>query len=451
MTLVATDANLADLAWGAARPPRPSYPAEVQPPELAGEAWSSKTARLREQMELRDADAAVLTALDDVAWLLNLRGRDVPFFPVLRAFAVAERRGALRIYADARQIGDDVRRHLRVRGCHGGDSCVSLRPYDALLSDLRDDAQRWRRVLLAGTSHAVATAVPEGKRVLDAAPVRAMKAEKNAAEARGMRDAHVRDAAALCAFAAYLEDSLADDADAWNELLVADTVDSFRGEQRRSRGPSFGTIAAFGAHAALPHYRPDNVTSTRLHLGADAVLMLDSGGQYEGESPPLRGRRPRGRALTRECVADGTTDVTRTFHLGTPTPFQKEVYTRVLVASVQLAMLVFPETLRTSEVEVLTRGPLWEAGLDYDHGSGHGIGAFLAVHEGLSVSSSDLHKGAAPALTSLSLFAAPVTLGKRNSNETFRPGYFFTDGEFHAIKFDNILSHFLSEKFGLPV
>nr|CAD7433691.1 unnamed protein product [Timema monikensis] len=242
--------------------------------------------------------------------------------------------------------------------------------------------------------------VSDEKRVPHPSPILFMKARKNPRERAGMRNAHVRDGAALCDFIAHMEDEVLDTmsrGEVWTEVEVAKTVDQFRREQLDSRGLSFATIAGFGPNGALPHYTPAVTTNRQIYT--NSTLVLDSGGQY----------------------LDGTTDVTRTLHFGSPNQFERETYTRVLQGSIQLSALVFPQGVLMSDVDVLARAPLWQVGLDYRHGTGHGIGAFLDVHE------------------------SPVNIIYKGGNKMFEEGYFFSDepGYYHegffGVRLENIL------------
>lgn len=195
------------------------------------------------------------------------------------------------------------------------------------------------------------------KRITKPSPIIELRAVKNDVEIKGMRNAHLRDAVAMCDFFAYMEKQLEYKNAEWNEMQVARVVNEFRLEMDYNQGISFPTIAGYGAHAALPHYEPNERTNAIIEL--NSTLVIDSGGQY----------------------LDGTTDVTRTLHFGEPTQEQKEAYTRVLIGSIQLASLVFPNDLTTNQIDILARSPLWSVGNDYMHGTGHGIGHFLSVHE----------------------------------------------------------------------
>ncbi|XP_049771158.1 xaa-Pro aminopeptidase 1-like [Schistocerca cancellata] len=400
VTLVEIRENLIDKIW-TERMMFKKYPAHVLPVEYAGETWENKVSRLRSHLALTGADAMVVTALDEVAWLLNIRGHDIPYYPVVHAYVIVSQ-NMLLLFIDPANLSDEVREHLKIEKCFSAN-CFSVRPYSSILAGLHTESQQWNTVLLPtectyskGASQAIYSAVSENKWMPQQSPIIFMKSVKNSAEIRGMQNAHIRDAAALCDFFAYMEQRMKDGF-IWDELTVAETVDEFRREQKLSRGPSFATIAGFGPNGALPHYEPNNITS--LTIDNSSMLVLDSGGQY----------------------LDGTTDVTRTLHFGEPTDFQKEVYTRVLIGSIQMASLIFPEDVQTSNIDVLARAPLWKVGLDYQHGTGHGIGSYLSVHE------------------------SPIIVVYSTGNETFQKGQFFSnepgyykEGHF-GVRLENIL------------
>ncbi|XP_065349359.1 xaa-Pro aminopeptidase 1-like isoform X2 [Cloeon dipterum] len=362
ITLIPVLKNLIDLIWGSDRPEPPKLTMYVHSMEYTGETWQSKVKRVRGAVNAMGADALVITALDEIAWLLNIRGRDAMYLPVSKAYAILVPQKIF-LYVPGATVPESVSNHLRTFNCINDPYCVRVLEYDQFWRDLPTFLQSWNKVLLPsmfnynpGCSHRVVSLVPEEKRLLLPSPIMMLKAVKNSVEIEGMRRAHVRDAAAVCEFMAYLEDKLGD-GEKWTEFQVASTLDKFRYEQLLSQGASFKSIVGFGPNGASPHYRPH--LNTSLVVARNSTLVIDSGGQY----------------------LDGTTDVTRTFHFGTPTPKEKEAYTRVLGGVLALSKLSFPYTVDTSDVDVLARSHLWAAGMDYKHGTGHGIGSFLGVHE----------------------------------------------------------------------
>ncbi|KDR14160.1 Xaa-Pro aminopeptidase 1 [Zootermopsis nevadensis] len=425
ISLVEVFENPVDRIWNSTtgRPPYPEYEAYVLAERFSGRKWEDKVKDLRAKLDAEGADAIVVTALDEVAWLLNIRGYDVPFNPMVHAY-VTVTPDSVNLYVNESKLGLQVKAHLKSVNCYS-EHCTQVYSYDALIGDLKTNQQKWKKVLLPsqcynspGASRAIYSAIPPGKQLVTSSPIIFMKARKNHIEIDGMRRAHIRDAVALCDFFAHFEESTAA-GEQWDELQVAKELDQFRREQNLSKGPSFSTIAGFGPNGAYPHYLPSD-SSNVLLIDGSSMLVLDSGGHY----------------------LDGTTDVTRTIHLGTPTDFEREAYTRVLMGSIQLASLVFPSDVPMNSIDVLARGPLWEVGLNYLHGTGHGVGAFLSVHE------------------------APITISYTTGNLTFQEGYFFSDepGYYHeghfGVRLENVLEvvkkqtkhHFEGQYFSfLPV
>ncbi|XP_053978768.1 xaa-Pro aminopeptidase 1-like isoform X1 [Hylaeus volcanicus] len=408
--LVPVHNNLVDLIWQVGRPnynPHAAYPLQDK---YSGKAWQEKVQMVRMEMEAWRADALVLTALDEIAWIFNIRGYDLPNTPVLRAYAVITHR-SIHLYAPRQKLLRSVDEHLKMDFC-SHESCVKWHNYTSIWYDLRTMSQAWNLVWLPtrcgyspGASMEIFNSIPQEKRLPKPSPVLSFRAEKNNVEAEGMRRSHLRDAVAMCDFLAYMEEQYELNSEGWDEMQVARLANEFRYEQDNNKGISFPTIAGYGPHAAIPHYEPNNLTN--LKIGKTSTLVVDSGGQY----------------------LDGTTDVTRTLHFGTPTEKQKKAYTRVLIGAIQLSSLVFPSGLKSNYMDVLARSPLWNVGYDYLHGTGHGIGHFLSVHESpISVSyaqdpSSDKVCG-------------PVELkpGYFLSNE---PGY-YKEGDF-GVRLENII------------
>uniref|UniRef100_A0A2P2I282 Xaa-Pro aminopeptidase 1-like n=1 Tax=Hirondellea gigas TaxID=1518452 RepID=A0A2P2I282_9CRUS len=328
-------------------------------------------------MDKQKADLLVVTALDEVAWLLNLRADDIPYNPVFRSYIMLSD-AKMTLFLDSGRITPGVDFHLHVRQCIDG-VCFSVTAYDNLVPRLKTAAANpaVRKVLLpkkysyaGGVSYAVYNAVPSSKRLSAVSPVLELKARKNEVEFQGMKNSHLRDAVALVDFLAFLEKEIEAGND-WDEISAATKLEEYRAEQDHFVGLSFGTISAYGSNGAVIHYKPSNLTKKK--ITRDSLYLLDSGGQYK----------------------DGTTDVTRTLHYGSPTEFQKEAYTRVLMGSIDLAKLVFPKGTGDISVDVLARQHLYQVGLDYNHGTGHGIGMFLNVHEApvqLRIYSKENHK-----------------------------------------------------------
>jgi Xaa-Pro aminopeptidase len=378
--------NPVDAVW----PDQPAAPqgrAFPQPVALAGEAGADKRARLAADLRAAGQRAAVLTLPDSICWLTNLRGSDVPYNPVLHAFAILHHDARLDLFADPAKFGDDARGHL--------DAGVTLRPagdflpaLDALASPVRLDpgsAPLALRDRLEAAGIAIAWADD---------PCRLPKARKTAAEIAATREAHLRDGAAMVEFLAWLDDAAP--RGGLTEIDVVRSLEGFRRATNALHDLSFDTICGSGPNGAIIHYRVTEATNRR--LGQDEVLLVDSGGQY----------------------ADGTTDITRTVALGHPGPEARAAFTRVLQGLIAISRIRFPKGLAGRDLDPLARAALWLAGQDYDHGTGHGVGAFLSVHEG-------------PQRISR-LSEVPLEPGMILSNE---PGY-YREGAF-GIRIENLI------------
>ncbi|XP_026670593.1 xaa-Pro aminopeptidase 1-like isoform X2 [Ceratina calcarata] len=360
--LVPVHNNLVDLIWQIDRPNYNSYPAYPLPYKYSGRAWQDKVQAIRREMGLYRTDALVITALDEIAWLFNIRGYDLPHTPVLRAYTIITEE-SIHLYTPEQKILGSVQQHLKMHFCSNAN-CVRWHNYTSIWYDLRTMSQVWKLVWLPtecsyspGASMEIFNCIPPKKRFPNPSPVLSLRAQKNEIEAEGMRRSHLRDAVAMCDFLAYLEREYDMNPDEWDEMQVVRLANEFRYEQDYNKGISFPTIVGYGPHAAIPHYEPNNMTNSK--IGRASTLVVDSGGQY----------------------LDGTTDVTRTLHFGVPTEEHKKAYTRVLIGSIQLASLIFPSNLQSNQLDVVARTPLWNIGYDYLHGTGHGIGHFLSVHE----------------------------------------------------------------------
>jgi Xaa-Pro aminopeptidase len=345
--LTSVEENLVDRIWED-QPPPPLEAVTVLDETIAGESVPSKLSRVREKLSASSSHALVVTALDAIAWLFNLRGRDVPFNPIVVAYALVDRDGA-RLFVVPEKLDASVRSHLADSGVHiegYDDFGPALREQEGQVCLDADSTSLWvLHQLTAG-----------GARVYEAPnPIMKLKAVKNSAECEGMRAAHRRDAVAVVRFLHWLEN-------AWqegglNELTAAQHLDAFRREGGRFRDLAFTTISAFGPNGALPHYmvKPEEART----IDDSNLYLVDSGGQY----------------------LDGTTDITRTVHLGTPQRVERERYTAVLRGHLALRHTVFPEGTTGAQLDAVARRPIWEAGFDYGHGTGHGVGSYLNVHE----------------------------------------------------------------------
>ncbi|XP_067946976.1 xaa-Pro aminopeptidase 1-like isoform X1 [Watersipora subatra] len=334
----------------------------------AGRTWQQKIADLRNKLKDSKAEALVVSALDEVAWLFNLRGSDIDYNPVFFAYAIVEKETTtspklyLRSAATRRA---SIAGHLQSAddGSCSSANCVKILDYDEVdnaVQAFNDQTKINDTIWISdSTNYHISSLLTNPKRLMDGiSPLLLMKAIKNPVERDGMRRAHIRDSAVIVQFISKLEKGLEDGED-WDELKVSEEIDNLRTNQTGNKGLSFTTIAGSGKNGAYIHYTPTKLTNKVVNK--DNMLLLDSGGQY----------------------LDGTTDITRTFHFGTPTAFQKLAYTLVLLGAIDLAMAKFPANITLgSSLDSLARRPLWERGLDYGHGTGHGIGMFLNVHEG---------------------------------------------------------------------
>ena len=347
--LVAVDANPVDAVW-TDRPAPSAAPVVVHSDALAGQSASAKRAAIADWLKAEGLDATVITALDSVAWTFNLRGADVARTPVGLAFALVHADATADLFIAPEKLTDAVRQHL-------GNS-VRLHPYDALTASL--SAMAGKRVA-ADPERAVAAifgALEAGGATIVRRrdPAVLPKACKNPVEIAGMKSAHIRDGVAVTRFLHWLDGAAP--AGGLTEAAVADKLRAFREAGGDLRDLSFDTISAAGPNAAIPHYRFDPANSRT--LPTEGIYLVDSGGQYP----------------------DGTTDITRTVAIGTPTAEMRRRFTQVLKGHIALATARFPMGTRGSQLDTLARQYLWADGVDYAHGTGHGVGAYLAVHEG---------------------------------------------------------------------
>ena len=339
--------NPLDAVW-TDRPAPPHGALNPHPARYAGEAAAAKLARA--QSSLKGADALLLSDPHAVAWLFNLRGGDVSHTPIALLFALVPKQGRAVLYVDAERMGALTQALAEV---------AEVRPPARLVADL-DGLGRDHATVLFDAASAPArlsqtVEAAGGKALIGADPIALMKARKNAAELKGTRAAHRRDGAALTRFLAWF------DAEALKgkltEIDATAALETFRRDTGKLRDVSFPTIAGFGPHAAMPHYRVTEATNIKIGKG---LFLVDSGAQYE----------------------DGTTDVTRTIAIGRPTALMRDRFTRVLKGHIAIAASVFPKGTSGAQIDGFARRSLWEAGLDFDHGVGHGVGAYLSVHEG---------------------------------------------------------------------
>ncbi len=343
------DKNLVDQIWDD-QPAPGKAPIEVLPKRMAGLTIRQKLGRVGKEMKARKADALVLVALDTIAWLFNVRSADVDHNPVAIAYGLVVD-GVGHLYTDLDKISPAARKAL-------GKS-VQLHAYGDIAAALRGLAKDKKRVWVDGsTANAWVVNKLRGAALISAPnPVFAMKAAKNATEAAGMKAAHLRDGVAMVKFLRWLQDAVRKPG--VTEVTVEEKLLELRAQGEHFRDTSFGTIAGYNEHGAIIHY--EATPEAAAALGPRGILLVDSGGQY----------------------LDGTTDITRTILLGgRATPEQKDRYTRVLKGHIALASLCFPAGWPGRSLESIARHSLWQAGLNYNHGTGHGVGHFLNVHEG---------------------------------------------------------------------
>ncbi|SON56432.1 Xaa-Pro dipeptidase [Hartmannibacter diazotrophicus] len=349
--LVAVDRNPIDAVWGE-QPNPPVGPVSLYPDQLAGETSAVKIERIGKAVAEADADAAVLTMTDSIAWVFNIRGSDIGHTPVPLAFAILQAEGRPLLFIDGQKLSNSVRAAL--------DAVVDIAEPDQFTGALEDLGRDERRVLIDPSTAAakIGTLLKEGgaKLVEGEDPVTLPKAIKNEAELAGTRGAHIRDGAAMVRFLAWLDEAAP--AGSVDEVIAAEKLEEFRRDTGALKEISFDTISAAGPHAAIPHYRVTRESC--LPLKMDEIFLIDSGGQYE----------------------DGTTDITRTVIVGTPSAEMRDRYTRVLKGMIAISRARFPKGTTGAHLDILARQALWNAGFDFDHGTGHGVGVYLSVHEG---------------------------------------------------------------------
>lgn len=391
--LVAVPRNPIDAVWSD-RPEPSRARLIVHSDDHAGKSSAAKRHEMADWLKEQQADAAVLAALDSIAWTFNVRGQDVDHTPVALSFAVVHADGTADLFVASEKIGDDVRKHLgngvRVHERHDFErSLANFAGKTVVVDPERSVAAIFGALESAGA-----------KVLAKRDPSILPKAIKNEVEIAGHRAAQARDGAALTRFLHWI--SVEAPKGGLDELKAAERLHQFRRECGDLRDLSFDTISGAGPNGAIVHYRVTEETNRPIEM--DSLYLVDSGGQYP----------------------DGTTDVTRTVAIGTPTAEMRDRFTRVLKGHIAIARAVFPDGTRGSQLDSFARQYLWEAGLDYAHGTGHGVGSFLAVHEG--------PQRISPAGSSQSGGDEPLKAGMFLSNE---PGYYKT-GEY-GIRVENLV------------
>ncbi len=385
------DKNLVDAVWADEQPPLPSAKIAVQAPRFAGESVSQKLKRLRKELASTKTNALVITTLDAIAWTFNIRGEDVAYNPVVIAYALITADAAT-LYCHLDKVTPAVEKTLT-------KAKVAIAPYQsfgkALVALNKAKAHVW-----VDPSSVNAWVLSKIKRAVikeGASPISMMKARKNAKEIAGAKAAHVRDGVAMVRFLRWLEGAVAEGG--LTEVDASDHLASLRAEGEHFRFESFEPISGYAANGAIVHYSAERETAATLQ--PEGIYLIDSGGQY----------------------LDGTTDITRTVLLGSEaTAKQKEHFTRVLEGHISLAKLRFPVGTPGRHIDAFARRALWDAGLDYAHGTGHGVGAFLGVHEGPQ------------AISPTRCIGAPLEAGNILSDE---PG-FYLEGEY-GIRIENLV------------
>ena len=350
-TLKALAKNPIDTVWSD-QPSEPNKPVVAQPLQYSGKVSGDKRGEVARELKDQGAEVAVLTALDSIAWALNIRSEDVLNTPVSLAFATIHDDATATLYIDPSKVDTALREHL--------GNGVEVRDKNTFIDGLKSIGVEGRSVLVdpATASSAVHMALKSAGATIVSGmdPCALPKSRKNVVEQQGSRDAHVRDGAAVSEFLYWL--SIEAPKGGLDELSAAAKLERIREKGDIFKDLSFRTISAAGPNGALCHYSVSEETNRAIEL--NSIYLVDSGGQY----------------------LDGTTDITRTIAVGTPTAEQKDRFTRVLKGHIALATALFPKGTTGSQLDALARKPLWDVGLDYDHGTGHGVGSYLAVHEG---------------------------------------------------------------------
>jgi Xaa-Pro aminopeptidase len=392
-TLVPVDTNPLDAVWPD-RPAPSTARLAVQDDATAGASSAEKRGAVADWLTTRKADAVVLTALDSIAWVLNVRGTDVAHTPVALAYAIIDADGTAELFVAPEKVDDAVRQHLgnAVRVRDRAEFAAALGSFSG--KRVAADPERAVAAIFDALEGGGASVLP----LRD--PTVLAKAIKNPAEIAGHRAASARDGAALARFLRWAETTLPVGGE--TELSAAAKLQAFREATGVWLDSSFDTISATGAHGASPHYKVTEESSAAILPGQ--LYLVDSGGQYR----------------------DGTTDVTRVIPVGTPSEEMRDRFTRVLRGHIALATAVFPTGTTGGQLDGFARRPLWEAGLDYGHGTGHGVGAYLSVHEGPQRIAQPFYPGGGP--------SEPLRTGMILSNE---PGY-YKAGEY-GIRIENLI------------
>jgi Xaa-Pro aminopeptidase len=341
------DENPIDILWHD-RPQMPQDEIKIQPLKYAGQKSSEKIDLITKKLQENNAAALILAAPDSICWLLNIRGNDIPTTPFILSYAIVYKSGVIRLFIDRKRINDKVAEHL-------GEN-VKTASRGTLTKEIKALKNNGILIDPASTPFWFFNQLKKQNLIEITDPCQLPKACKNKAEIAGSYDAHVIDGVAVTKFLYWLESNLGKDK--ITELMAVKKLFNFRSENKLFIENSFDTISGFESNGAIVHYRASEATNREIK--GNSLFLLDSGGQYQS----------------------GTTDITRTIAIGTPTKEQKNCFTLVLKGHIALASAVFPAGSSGSQLDVLARQYLWAEGLDYDHGTGHGVGSYLSVHEG---------------------------------------------------------------------
>lgn len=380
------------------RPSLPANPVEIQPLEYAGETLASKVVRIRKSLRELHADGMLVSALDDIAWTLNLRGTDVHCNPVFVSYLLIES-DKVSLFVDDNKLSPEVKQYLQ-------DNQVSLYNYNKVEKCLKSYSEY--NILLDGdeTSYYLWKTVKCQEIVAAASPIPAMKAVKNKAEIEGYRSAMLKDGVAMVKFLKWLKPAV--EAGGQTEISIDEKLTSLRAEQKLFRDISFDTIAGYAQHGAIVHY--EATPETDVVLKPEGLILIDSGAQYQ----------------------DGTTDITRTIALGAVSEEMKHIYTLVLKAHIQLELVKFPDGASGTQLDAVGRECMWREGYNFLHGTGHGVGSYLCVHEG-------------PHQIRMEWMPTPLRAGMTLTDE---PGLYLA-GKF-GVRIENtvLISDYMSTEFG---
>lgn len=392
-----TNLDPLELIWEN-RPSLPANPVEIQPLEYAGETLASKVVRIRKSLRELHADGMLVSALDDIAWTLNLRGTDVHCNPVFVSYLLIES-DKVSLFVDDNKLSPEVKQYLQ-------DNQVSLYNYNKVEKCLESYSEY--NILLDGdeTSYYLWKTVKWQEIVAAASPIPAMKAVKNKAEIEGYRSAMLKDGVAMVKFLKWLKPAV--EAGGQTEISIDEKLTSLRAEQKLFRDISFDTIAGYAQHGAIVHY--EATPETDVVLKPEGLILIDSGAQYQ----------------------DGTTDITRTIALGAVSEEMKHIYTLVLKAHIQLELVKFPDGASGTQLDAVGRECMWREGYNFLHGTGHGVGSYLCVHEG-------------PHQIRMEWMPTPLRAGMTLTDE---PGLYLA-GKF-GVRIENtvLISDYMSTEFG---